>query len=163
MKKSILAIVAVVALAFVGCDEKAYINDPGDNNFNYDSIPVFIADTNGIEISVDSAIAICKQLKADEVTAEMYKLSGVITSLLTKAEDIPGKYTNINFLISDNGGKTSLKCYYMNNLNNAPFRKSSDVPRAGSKVTVVGLLTNYNGEAEMKNGYFVRIEEPVEE
>ena len=39
MKRSILMMTAVVAMVLFGCKENPYINAPGDNTFNTDSIP----------------------------------------------------------------------------------------------------------------------------
>lgn len=163
MKKSILVLTAVAALLLVSCKENPYIAGPGaDDPRIPDSIPVLVPDTNGIEISVDSAIALCKTLAADAVTNELYKISGVVTQNTTNPDDVPGKYTNINFKLSDNGNKTSIACYYTNNLNNVPFRRTTQVPLVGSKLTVLGQLTNYKGTTpEVKNGFIVRIDSMV--
>ena len=161
MKKSILALVAFVALVLVGCNESPYMPVPGDNRFNLDSIPVSLPDTNGIEISVDSAIASCKALAPSVETMEYYKLTGVVTKNTTSPIQVPGSYKNINFNLSDNGNKTSIACYTTNNLYNRQFYRSSDVPRVGSKLTVLGALTNYNGTPEMTKGFIVRIDSMV--
>lgn len=161
MKKSRLFLIALVAGALCACQELPFINLPGDNAKNYESIPIIQADTDGIVISIDSALAICKSLEANAVTSELYKLSGTLTVNSTAPADVPNKYTNINFMLSDNGGKTSITCYYTNNLNNRPFRKTGDVPLVGSKLTVLGPLTNYNGKAELKDGFIVRIDSMV--
>ena len=161
MKKSILALAAMVAMVMVSCNEPSYLPAPGNNDYNLDSIPVTIPDTNGIEISVDSAIAICKKLANNAETSEVYKLTGVITKNSTSPISIPRQYTNASFDLSDNGGKTAIDCHYTNNLYNRPFRRNGDVPRVGSKLAVVGVLTNYGGTPEMKNGYIIRIDEMV--
>lgn len=162
MKKDFFILTLLMASMMFSCVEPAYINGPGDNSQNLDTIPITIPDTNGIVISVDSAIAICKSLPADAVTGELYKISGIITKNTTNPMNVPGSYTNINFNISDNGGKTYIASYYTNNINNRPFRKNADVPRVGSKVTVLGALTNYKGETpEIKNGFIVRIDSMV--
>ena len=100
MKKSILILTAMVAMVVVGCKESPYIPNPGTTDGVPESMPVTIPDTNGIEISVDSAIAICKSLPADQATAEVYKLSGVLTANSTNPDDVPGKYKNINFKLT---------------------------------------------------------------
>lgn len=162
MRKSILVLCAVVTLAFIGCEEKPYIEGPGSNKNVPDSIPATYSDTSGIAISVDSAIAICKSLAADQETAEIYKLTGVITANSTDPMDVPSKYTNINFKLSDNGGKTSISCYYINNLNNKKFTKTYDVPCVGSRLTVRGKLVNYKGTTpELKDGYIAHIDSMV--
>ncbi len=162
MKKSILMLIATVAMVMVGCKESPYIPNPGTTENVPDTMPVTIPDTSGIEISVDSAIAICKSLPADVATAEVYKLSGVLTANSTNPDDVPAKYKNINFKLSDNGGKTSISCYYINNINNKRFSKMTDVPLVGSKLTVRGQLINYKGGTpELKDGFIVRIDSMV--
>ena len=164
MKKSILVLTAAVAIVFASCNEKPYINEPGDNGNNYPEIPVLVPDTNGIEISVDSAIAICNALEDNAVTAEVYKLRGTILAVTTNVDDVPSKYTNINFTLSDNGGKTSIACYYTNYINNIPFRNKNQIPAAGSVVAVQGPLTKYYNSSkgtrtpELKNGFIVHID-----
>ena len=49
-KKYIFITTVLVALAMMSCGERPYINAPGDNSFNNDSIPVLIPDTEGIVI-----------------------------------------------------------------------------------------------------------------
>lgn len=161
MKKSIFTFSAVIAMFLMSCSEPAYINGPGDNDQNMDSIPVSIPDTNGIEISVDDAIAICNALAADAETPERYKITGTVKKNSTNPMSVPSQYTNINFDLTDNG-TSSIACYYINNINNRAFRSSNSVPRVGSKVTVLGTLTNYKGTTpELKNGFIVRIDSMV--
>ncbi|MBQ7631292.1 MAG: hypothetical protein IJS82_00825 [Paludibacteraceae bacterium] len=163
MKRSILVVTAVAALFLVSCKESPYIAGPGTDDPRIpDSVSYVVPDTNGIEISVDSAIALCKTLAADAVTPDLYKISGVVTKNTTNPLSVPSSYSNINFTLSDNGNKTSIACYYTNNLNNLPFRKNSDVPRVGSKITVLGPLTNYKGTTpEVKEGFIVRVDSMV--
>lgn len=162
MKKSVLVLTTTIAMIMFGCKESPYIPNPGTTDQVPDSMPVIIPDTSGIEISIDSAIAICKSLPADVATAEIYKLSGVLTANSTNPDDVPSKYKNINFKMSDNGGKTSISCYYINNLNNKKFTKKTDVPLVGSKLTVRGQLINYKGTTpELKDGFIVRIDSMV--
>lgn len=162
MKKSILILAAMVAMVMVGCKENPYMQSPGSTEGVPGTMPVTVPDTNGIEISIDSAIAICKSLPADVATAEIYKLSGVVTVNSTNPDDVPTKYKNINFKMSDNGGKTSISCYYINNINNKKFTKMTDVPLVGSKLTVQGQLINYKGNTpELKDGFIVRIDSMV--
>ena len=165
-KKYIFITTMLIALVMMSCNERPYINQPGDNNFNLDSVPVLIPDTNGIEISIDSAIAICKSMAVNAKTGEFYKLTGVISRNTTNPMNVPGSYTNINFDLKDSTG--SIACYYINNIYNLPFRKNADVPRVGSKVTVLGVLTYYQKSGstnapvpELTDGYLVRIDSMV--
>lgn len=157
---------AFVAFVMMSCGEPSYINQPGDNSFNNETIPVLIPDTNGIEISIDSALTICKSLSINAKTAELYKLSGVVSKNTTTPISVPSSYTNINFDLTDSTG--TISCYYINNINNMPFRKNSDVPRVGSKLTVIGVLTYYQKSGstntpvpELTDGYIVRIDSMV--
>ena len=164
MKKYIFITTVLVALAMISCGEPSYINSPGDNAYNNDSIPVFIPDTEGIVISVDSALKICKSLPINAKTSEMYKLSGVVARNTTTPTSVPGSYKNINFDLTDGTG--TIACYYINNINNRPFRASSQVPRVGSKVTVIGVLTYYQNKSgalapELTDGFIVRIDSMV--
>lgn len=168
MKKYFFVLTAAVALFFTACKETPYINSPGDNAYNRTmSETKYVPDTNCLEISVDSALAICKSMAVNAESGTMYKLNGVVTKNSTNPLTVPSQYDNINFELSDNGGKTSISCYYTNNLNNRPFRKNADVPRVGSKVTVVGTLTLYQKSGsssttpELKNGFIVRIDSMV--
>ena len=145
-------------MMMVSCKEDAYINAPGDNSMNYDSIPVFKADTNGIEIDVDGAYEIGSKLANGASTAETYKITATITSV----DDANiATYHNVHFYVSD-GGKKSLQLRSTNYINNYPFRNKSQVPAVGSKITVVGPLSNYNGSPQMKNGFIVRVIERAE-
>ena len=158
-KKYIFALTAVVGLVMMSCTEPAYINSPGDNSKNYDSIPITIPDTNGVEVSIAEALEICKGLANDQVTEELYKVRGVLAGVSTDLSKIPSQYTNINFTLKDPNSQDAITCFYTNNLNNRPFYKASDVPAAGKKVTVLGPLTKYKDTPELKNGFIVKIED----
>ena len=159
MKRSIFILTAVVAVVFFSCKENPYMPSPGDNsNQISDTLPILVADTNGIVVSVDSAYAIGASLtQNDAPTAEVYKITAKITSIETSLDEIPRKYTNVNFYIKD-GGNKELKCQYTNYINNYPFRNKSQVPAVGSKVTVIGALSKYNGNPQMKNGFIMRVD-----
>lgn len=165
-KKYIFIATMLIALVMISCGERPYINQPGDNTFNNETIPVLIPDTEGIEISIDSALTICKSMAVNAKTGELYKLSGVVSKNTTNPMNVPGSYTNINFDLTDSTG--TIACYYINNINNLPFRKNSQVPRVGSKVTVIGVLTYYQKSGstnppvpELTDGYLVRIDSMV--
>lgn len=165
-KKYMFITATLIAAVFMSCNEPAGINPPGDNSKNVDSIPILIPDTIGTEISIDSALAICKSLAINAKTGELYKLSGKVTKNTTTPTSVPTSYTNINFELTDSTG--AIACFYMNNINNLPFRKQSDVPRVGSKLTVIGVLTYYQKSGstsapvpELTEGFIVRIDSMV--
>ena len=149
----------MAALVMSSCNEPAYINAPGDNSKNYDTIPITIPDTNGVEISIAEAVQICKGLANNQVTGEMYKLHGVIGGVTTDLSKIPSQFTNINFALTDPNTQDAITCFNTNNINNRPFYKAEKVPAAGRKVTVLGPLTNYGGTPELKNGFIVSFQD----
>ena len=132
---------------------------PGDNsNRISDTVPILTADTNGIVVSVDSAYAIAMALPTGGKTAEQYKITAYINSIITNLDDVPRKYANVNMTIKDDG-KQALTCQYTNYINNYPFRSKTQVPAVGSKITVVGILSKYtNGSPQMLNGYIMRVD-----
>ena len=160
MKKYMFALTAVVAALLIGCKESPYINAPGDNSKVSETIPVLKADTSGTIVTVEEAVAICNAMSKDGETTEYYKMTGVITNIKTDLSKVPTPYSNIDFEIADIGGKKSITCFRCNYLNNYPFKKASDMPGVGSKVTVRGTLCNYGGTTpEVKNCFIMRIDE----
>ena len=106
MKKSILVLNAVVALTMVGCKESPYINAPGDNRFNTDSIPVVVdpqptPDPEGVAvppsaINVNQAVDMTKKLASGAVTEDRYYIKGWVVGFnrgATFDTDFP-KYGN---------------------------------------------------------------------
>ena len=160
MKNSFLIAAAFVAILLSSCNESPYINAPGDNNYNYPDLPTWIPDTNGVVISVDEAYDLGLTLLEDQKTATAYKISGKITSMVTKAEDISsGKYSSISFYFAD-GGKHEIEAYLTNDINNKPFHDPAAIPAVGSQVTVQGKLTKYGTIVELTESYLVRITPP---
>ena len=156
---------AATAMLFTACEEKQIM--PGDNDNNQEGMRIELPDTNGIEITVDSARKICRTLPDNGTTGELYKITGVVMGNTTHPYQVPSRYRDVNFLIGDASNDTCLDCYTIKNVNNIQFRNSNEVPRFGSKVTVLGYLTKYVNKAgtkttpELKEGFIVRIDEFV--
>lgn len=156
---------ATASLLLTACKEEQIM--PGDNDHNQKGLEIEIPDTNGIVIDVDSAIHICNKLPANGVTGELYKISGVVVGNTTHPYTVPSRYRDINFKIADAKTPGGIDCYTMKNLNNVQFRNSNEIPRYGSKVTVMGYLTRYvnkdgtKSTPELKDGFIVRIDEMV--
>ncbi len=160
MKNYFLIAAAFVAILLSSCNESPYINSPGDNSYNYPEIPTLHPDTDGIVISVDEAYDLGMAMREDEKSPNAYKISGTITSMVTKEEDITsGKYNSISFYMSD-GGKHEIEGYLTNNIDNKPFHDPADIPAVGSKVTVQGRLTKYGTIVELTESYLVRVTPP---
>jgi len=160
MKKSFILLTAAVAMTLFGCKERAYIDAPGENSHNVDSIPVLVPDTSGIEISIEDAIALCKELPDNVTTTEIYKITGEISLVKTNPFLIPSKYSNVDFEIIPVGASSNSKkvtCYRTQNVNNIAFRNRSQIPLAGSQATFRGNLTKYNGGAELKNCFITSV------
>ena len=156
---------ATASLLLTACKEEQIM--PGDNDHNQKGLEIEIPDTNGIVIDVDSAIHICNKLPANGVTGELYKISGVVVGNTTHPYTVPSRYRDINFKIADAKTPAGIDCYTMKNLNNVQFRNRNEIPRYGSKVTVMGYLTRYvnkdgtKSTPELKDGFIVRIDEMV--
>ncbi len=154
---------AAASLLLTACKEEQIM--PGDNDHNQKGLEIEIPDTNGIVIDVDSAIHICNSLPGNGVTGEMYKISGMVVGNTTHPYTVPSRYRDINFKIADAKTPAGIDCYTMKNLNNVQFRNSNEIPRYGSKVTVMGYLTRYvnkdgtKSTPELKDGFIVRIDE----
>ena len=106
MKKSILVLTAMVAMVFFGCKESPYINQPGDNSFNTDTIPE-IAEDNDVSIkqieqwvreerlafAENSPLGIACERCGEMIKSGRYcdKCRGKITNTLRSALDTPPK------------------------------------------------------------------------
>lgn len=161
MKKCIFMLTALVTIGMFSCKENPYIGEPGDSSKIDSVIPILVPDTDGIIVSVDSAIAICKALPVGEsgTTADNYKITGYVTAVTTSTANML-TYHNLNFKIaSQPGGSNTLTCYKINNINNRPFVSEDEMITVGTKLTVLGPLMNYGGTPEMQTGFIVRIDE----
>lgn len=158
-KIALILMAAVVALACTPLEPPT----PGPGHDEGDTTIVTPVDTTAITVTVAEAIAIINDLEAGAQTTQTYRIAGTLTQNITSPDDIPGSYTNINFLLEDATG--SIKCYYTNNLGNQPFTASSQVPRAGSELTIVGVLKSYvKNDAvtpEVLNGYIESVQKFV--
>ena len=112
------------------------------------------------DVTVAEALEIAGALASGAVTDDYYRVTVTLTEVKTALSNIPDKYTNINCTIEDETG--SIPSYYTNYLNNEPFTSADQVPAVGTKLVIVGPLTNYRGTtAEFTNGYIEQIlEEP---
>ena len=111
MKKSILLLTAAVAMVLFGCKENPYINAPGENSQNLDSIPEMAypdptPDPEGVVlpegcINVYEARRICRDLYAGQVTKEKYYVKGWVTEIHADHQDAVYEYGNGTFYISE--------------------------------------------------------------
>ena len=100
----------MVAMVLFGCKETPYINEPGDNKYNYDSIPVVAlpdpdADPVGFEIpagclNVYEAVDSCRRLPNGGTTQEKHYVKGWVRSFDSKHESGVKDYGNGSFYIA---------------------------------------------------------------
>ena len=166
INKLIAIALAFATVGFIACNEKNTPVGPGTNpNDNKTDTDTVAPQPSGEYevITIAKAIEMINAEAAAWQSDKMYQLEGTLSELLTKAADVPGKYSNINFVLSD--GTNSIKCYYTNNLENQPFTSADQIPNVGSKIVVVGYLKNYvnkntnESTPEVLNGYIKEVVE----
>lgn len=166
MKKSILALTAMVAMVFFGCKESPYITSPGDNSQNTDSIPVIAdpeptPDPEGVAIpegaiNVNQAVNIAKKLASGGVTEEEYYIKGWVkrfddtqrskSDFETKFQQYGNDYVYLSAR-NDGQGTKEFYCYRILGKNGAPL-PDHDALLIGDFVVVKCKITNYNGVYE---------------
>ena len=172
MKKSIFTLAAIAALTLVSCEEKPYIESPGDNKNVPDSIPVTVdpaptPDPEGFvvpegTINVYEAIELCKKLHGSEVSAEKYFIKGYVTGFNrseTFDTDFPN-YGNDFVYISATSPSEELqskKKFYAYRVLGKFGAKLPDKEciKEGDFVVISCYITNYNGTYESSGACFV--------
>lgn len=165
MKKSILLLTAAVAMVLFGCKENPYINAPGENSKNLDSIPEMAypdptPDPEGVVlpegcINVYEARRICRDLYAGQVTKEKYYVKGWVTEIHADHQDAVYEYGNGTFFISaTNDGKTnkySIEAYQVYGKDGKKLLIPEQV-QIGDFVIIYGTLTNYDNRVYETEG-----------
>lgn len=166
MKKSILVMTATVAMVFFGCKEAPYINAPGDNHFNTDSIPVVVdpvptPDPEGVEIpegtiNVNEAVNITKKLASGAVTEDRYYIKGWVVGFnrgATFDTDFP-KYGNDFVYLSareDGKGEKQFYAYRVLGMFGAKL-PDLDCVQVGDFIVISCYMTNYSGSVYESSG-----------
>ena len=147
---------ALAALLAVSCQESAYINGPGDNLFNQDSIiyapdpDISMVNIPEEAISVDSARAICAALGNREYTTEKYYVKGWISALHSTNENAISNYGNAVFYMVDSRRKNKDKTLLAFQLygKNGNRITQQEMVQVDDYVVIYGQLTNYDGTYE---------------
>lgn len=162
MKKSILVLTALVTVAFFSCTERAYIDSPGDNSHNVDTLPVIVdpdptPDPEGLEIPADAitvneAVSIAKKLASGAVTDKVYFVKGWVTGFNEeqRAKTDFARYGNDFAYMSarnDGQGNKQFYCYRIMGPNGAKLPDYETIV-IGDFIVVRCKLTNYNGTYE---------------
>lgn len=166
MKKSILVLTAAVAMVFFGCKEAPYINAPGDNHFNTDSIPVVVdpiptPDPEGVAIpagtlNVNEAVNITKKLEAGKVTEDRYYIKGWVVGFNRGSSfdtDFP-KYGNDFVYLSAREDAKGEKQFYAYRVLGKFGAKLPDLEcvQVGDFIVISAYMTNYNGNVYESSG-----------
>lgn len=168
MKKSILVLTAAVAVALFGCKENPYINAPGDNSKNTDSIPVVVdpvptPDPEGVDvpagcITVNEAVNIAKKLGNKEVSSQKYFIKGWVVGFNRGASfdtDFPKYGNDFVYLSARQDGKGE-KQFYAYRLLGMFGAKLPDLEcvMEGDFVVISCYMTNYGGVYESSGACF---------
>ena len=172
MKKSILVMTVAVAMALFGCKESPYINAPGDNSKNTDSIPEIAdpdptPDPTGVDIpegtiTVNDAVKLAMKLAAGETSKEKYFIKGWVVSFDAKGR---GDNFDANFkqygndyvwLSSRVDGKGNKQFYAYRVLGKFGAKLPDlDCIKIGDFVVISCYPMNYNGTYESSGACFV--------
>lgn len=175
MKKSIFVLSALVAMTFIGCNEKPYIDGPGTNNSQIpDTMPTATdpaptPDPEGFvvpdgTINVYEALNIAKKLHGNEVSAEKYFIKGYVTGF-NRGESFPTdfpKYGNDFVYISataPDAEMQSKKTFYAYRLLGKFGAKLPDLDcvKEGDFIVISCYLTNFGGIYESSGACFVYV------
>lgn len=175
MKKSIFVLSALVAMTFIGCNEKPYIDGPGTNNEQIpDTMPAAkdpapTPDPEGFvvpdgTINVYEALNIAKKLHGSEVSAEKYFIKGYVTGF-NRGESFPTdfpKYGNDFVYISataPDAEMQSKKTFYAYRLLGKFGAKLPDLDcvKEGDFIVISCYLTNFGGIYESSGACFVYV------
>lgn len=166
MKKSILVLNAVVALTMVGCKESPYINAPGDNRFNTDSIPVVVdpqptPDPEGVAvppsaINVNQAVDMTKKLASGAVTEDRYYIKGWVVGFNRDATfdtNFPKYGNDFVYLSAREDGKGDKQFYAYRVLGRFGAKLPDlECVQLGDFIVISCYTTNYNGTVYESNG-----------
>ncbi len=163
MKNYFFISTLMVALVLFGCKETPYITSPGNNDMNYDSIPV-VADPDptpapeGVAIpegaiNVNQAVNIAKKLQPGEITEQEYYIMGWVNKFddvqrgKADFEEKFQRYGNDYVYLSarqDGLGTKLFYCYRILGKSGAPL-PDHDALLIGDFIVVKCKITNYNG------------------
>lgn len=167
--KKLLVLTAALALAFTGCKESPYINSPGDNSQNTESIPEIAdpdptPDAAGVEVpegtlTVNEAVKIAMKLAAGETSKEKYFVKGYVVGFnrgATFDTDFPKYGNDFVYLKSRNDGKGTKQFYAYRVLGKFGAKlPNQDCIQVGDFVVISCYPMNYNGIYESSGACFV--------
>lgn len=159
MKKSIFILTVMVAAVLFGCKESPYINEPGDNKYNYDTIPVVVdpdptPDPEGVVIpegtlNVNEAVKLASKLASGEVSKDRYFIKGWVVGFNRGASfdiDFPKYGNDFVYIKARNDGKGTKQFYAYRVLSKFGAKLPDlECVQVGDFVVISCYMTNYKG------------------
>ncbi len=169
MKKYQLIITSLVAFGLFSCNEPAYIDAPGVNSHNQDSLPVLVdpdptPDPEGFAmpdgtINVYEAVRISKKLKDKEVSDQKYFIKGWVTGFNrgnTFDSDFPRYGNDFVYISATNDGSSSKQFYAYRVLGKFGAKLPDlDCVQIGDFVVISCYPMNYGGTYESSGACFI--------
>ena len=152
MKKiaKLMTVLAMTAFTFTGCEDVP--NPFGTVTPPSDEEPIVItpsgSGTAADPYNVAGVIEATQNLAAGETTTSDYYVTGYVVNVYQFNE----RYNSLSYYIADDedGLSEHFYVYSGSGLNGAAFSSTDDLP-LGTKVTVCGKITNYNGTIEFQS------------
>lgn len=135
--------------------EAVYFENPSDYDVLFYDLTLVVEDSyvapaapQVIEKTIAEALEFVSKQGYNMYTNDYYKLTGTVTEI---QNDTYG-----NVVISD--GTNSILIYGMYDTNNNRFDKMATKPAVGDTIVVQGILGNFQGTAQIKNGTLLEIQ-----
>lgn len=172
MKKYFIIPALVAAFTMFSCKERAYIDAPGDNSHNQDSLPVLVdpeptPDPAGFAIpegtiNVNEAVKLTKKLHSGQVSKEKYFIKGWVIGFDSKGrgndfETSFAQYGNDYVYLSARSDGQGTKQFYAYRILGKFGAKLPDLDciHVGDFVIISCYVTNYSGVYESSGTCFV--------
>lgn len=172
MKKYFVIPALVAAFTLFSCKERAYIDAPGDNSHNQDSLPQVVdpdptPDPEGFilpagTINVNEAVKITKKLHSGQVSKEKYYIKGWVTGFDSKGRgdnfnESFAQYGNDYVYLSARSDGQGIKQFYAYRILGKFGAKLPDLDciHIGDFIVISCYLTNYSGVYESNGTCFI--------
>ncbi len=142
---------------FAAAADKAYLDNPSNYKVDFYKLQLVVegsyvapAEPEVIESTIANAITIGSASASDVYTKDYYKLTGTITEIQSE--------TYGNMMISD--GTNSILIYGLYDANGTRYDAMATKPVVGDTIVVQGVLGNFNGTVQIKNGTLISLSKP---
>ena len=162
MKKYFFIPALVAAFTLFSCSERAYIDAPGDNSHNQDSLPELTdpdptPDPVGVDIPADAinvneAVKLARKLRGDAVSAERYFIKGWVVGFnrgATFETDFPQYGNDFVYIKARQDGQGTKQFYAYRVLGKFGAKlPDQECIQVGDFIVVSCYMTNYGGVYE---------------